>query len=545
MSLASRIAARMLQLPPATVRDLAVERDLAVPMPDGVVLRADRYYSRSAGPAPVLLVRTPYGRRGLFGVVYGELFAERGLQVLVQSCRGTADSGGEFEPFLHERADGLATVTWLLGQPWCSGELATAGASYLGFVQWALAREAGPALRAMAVQVATSDFRDQTYPGETFSLDTALSWSYLMRDPRRGALRGLWSQLGKARALRAGFGHLPLVEADLRASGEPVPFLRAWLAHNEPGSDYWARRGPAAEVAEVAAPVHLIAGWDDIFTPWQLADYQRLRAAGRAPYLTVGPWTHTSLGSVGVAARETLAWTRTHLLGERGLLRAAPVRVYVTGAEEWRDFSEWPPPGHVVTRFHLQPDRGLAGAPPPASPPDVYRYDPAEPTPAVGGPVLGAGASRLDNRALEARSDVLTYTTPPLERDLEAIGPVRAELFVKPGRPHADFFARVCDVDPAGRSINVCDGIVRVVPGRPAALPDGTLRLEIALWPTAHRFRRGHRLRLQVSSGAHPRFARNPGSGEPLASARELFASDQAVYHDPERPSALLLPVVG
>ena len=140
---------------------------------------------------------------------------------------------------------------------------------------------------------------------------------------------------------------------------------------------------------------------------------------------------------------------------------------------------------------------------------------------------------------------MLTFTSDPLDHDLEVIGPVRAELHVRSSLEHTDFFARLCDVSPSGKSLNDCDALLRVRPGVPAAEPDGSLRLTIDLWPTAHRFRRGSRLRLQVSSGAHPRFARNPGTGEPLATAIRLVAADQVVYHDAERPSAIVLSVLG
>ena len=251
-----------------------------------------------------------------------------------------------------------------------------------------------------------------------------------------------------------------------------------------------------------------------------MKDYAALHRAGRAPYLTIGPWTHVSVEGMAVAARESLIWLKAHLKGDRSQLREAPVRVFVMGANTWRDFSEWPPPGLQTRRWHLQADRGLSPATPAASEPDRYQYDPAHPTPSLGGALLTREAGPRDNRALESRPDVLTYTSAPLEKDLEVIGPVQAELFVRSSLPHTDFFARLCDVEPSGRSVNLCDGLLRLVPGQPAPKPDGTLRITLDLWPTAHRFLAGHRIRLQVSSGAHPRFARNPGTGEPLGTAK-------------------------
>jgi hypothetical protein len=220
------------------------------------------------------------------------------------------------------------------------------------------------------------------------------------------------------------------------------------------------------------------------------------------------------------------------------------VRVFVTGEQAWRDLPEWPPP-HRAERWHLQPGRGLAPAAPPASEPDRYRYDPKDPTPTVGGSTLLPTAGVKDNRAVEARRDVLVYSSAVLDRDVVAMGPVEADLHVASSLPYTDFFVRICDVDPKGTSINVTDGLVRLSPGRgssPAA--GGALRVAIPLWPMAHCFRRGHRIRIQVSSAAHPRYARNPGSGEPLATATRLVAADQTVFHDPDRPSAIVLPVV-
>jgi putative CocE/NonD family hydrolase len=210
------------------------------------------------------------------------------------------------------------------------------------------------------------------------------------------------------------------------------------------------------------------------------------------------------------------------------------------GQEKWRDFPRWPPPGYQPRRFHLQPGGGLATDPPTTdSDPDHYRYDPADPTPAAGGARLAPGvkAGRVDNTALEARPDVLTYTTGALEREVEVIGEVNAEIWVHSSLAHTDVFVRLCDVDGTGRSTNICDGLTSL---RDA---DQTGCATVRLWPTAYRFAPGHRIRLQVSSGAFPRYNRNPGTGEPRSSAVQLRAADQHIFHDPAHPSAVLLPV--
>ena len=219
--------------------------------------------------------------------------------------------------------------------------------------------------------------------------------------------------------------------------------------------------------------------------------------------------------------------------------------MFVMGSNTWRDFADWPPPAQQQ-RWHLQPNGALATSTPPAAEPDHYRYDPANPTPAVGGNSLGA-PKRMgpqDNRALEDRRDVLVYTSDLLERDIEVIGPVTANLYVASSLDYTDFFARLCVVEQSGKSVNLCDGILRLTPDICPPDSDGVRHIHVALWPTAYHFRKGQRLRIQISSGAHPRCARNPGTGEPVAAATKLLVAEQAVYHDPENPSAILLPVL-
>jgi len=512
-------------------------------MPDRTVLLADRYSPRERGRRPTILVRSPYGRRGMFGMLFGPVFAERGFNVLIQSCRGTFGSGGDFDPYHHERGDGLATLEWLRGQPWYSGELGTQGPSYLGLCQWAIAADAAPDLKAMAVQVSTHDFRNVAFAGGAFALDFALGWSRSVALQEKSQLGTLAGRFGTGRTLKPAFDHVPLRDADVVATGKPSPFLRDWLDHAEPGDPWWEPITYTRSVEHVTAPVQLLGAWYDPFLPHMIAQYHTLRDRECRVQLIIGPWTHGQPGSLPWVVRESLGWLRAHLLGDDSLVRTSPVLVFQTGADRWLEFSEWPPP-HYPERRHLQADQGLSTAEPRMSPPDHFRYDPRDPTPTMGGtsPMLGGG--RKDQRRLEERADVLTYTSPPLADALDIAGPVSAELFVRPSSPHTDLFARLCDVDASGHSVNVTDALLRLSPGSPHAEADGTVRVAIDLWPTAHRFLAGHRVRLQVSGGSHPLYSRNPGSGEPLGTATTLQAVDQNVYHDPEHPSAIVLPVL-
>ncbi|UGS36602.1 CocE/NonD family hydrolase [Capillimicrobium parvum] len=545
MSLLSEILGRSLRLPAPQTRDVEVLRDLPATMDDGVVLLADRYVPAGAAghEPPTVLVRTPYGRRGFFGVVYGRLLAERGFQVVVQSVRGTFGSGGRFAPF-DERADGLATLRWLRGQPWCEGPVGMIGSSYMGLVQWAVAAEAGDELGALAPSITASQFHGQAFPGGSLALDTALSWTFIIAAQER-RLFPLRLMFGLSRRLPKILDELPLGELDALVAGESLPFYREWFERTAPDEPYWRLRDYSPDVGRVTAPVQLIGGWYDIFLPWMIEDHVALRRAGHETQLIIGPWAHTSPGVLATSTRQGLAWLRAHLLDDRRLLRDAPVQLFVGGEGAWRSLETWPPPEARTLRLHLQPGGGLAADPPPPDgEPDHYRYDPAHPTPAIGGPVLLARQPVTDNRPLEAREDVIVFTSAPLADDLEAIGPVSAEIHFRSSLENTDVFVRICDVLPEGVSLNVCDALLRLSPGSPGAGPDGVRAVALDLWPTAHRFRAGHRIRVQVSSGAHPRYARNPGTGEAPATARTLVAAEQEVFHDAAHPSAVMLSVM-
>ncbi len=582
-----------LGLRPATHR-VRVTRDLPVVMRDGAVLRADRHHPAEDPAAPLVLLRTPYGRGLPFRALYGQLLAERGYQVVLQSCRGTGESQGRFDPFV-ERADGHDTVAWLRRQPWYPGRFATAGASYLGVTQWALADAAPNELAAMVVVAAASQPHGAVHPGGALALHTWLTWSARMADRgawERGAAHVLAAVLRGGPRLRAALAHLPLAEADAVATGGArIPWWQEWLAEPDADAPAWRRRDASAAVPRTRAAVALVTGWDDLFLPGQLADWAALHrrdAPGDAgPHrLVVGPWGHGAVALMATGLRETVAWLDTHLQGRAtapgdapgGAPGGAPVRYAVTEAADpaagvlgrsraalasdaprsdapravarrarWRETNRWPPPGVHRQAWHLQgpPAPGTTGrrgglAPPTplVGPPTLLHVDPADPTPTRGGPSLDDPRTRSDQAAVEQRDDVITFTSPPLQAPLELAGPVRAVVHVRADRPSVDVVARLCDVDPTGRSVHVSEGIRRVTDAHTA------VRAAIVdLWPTAHRVAAGHRVRLQVAGAAFPRYARNPGTGEPHGQAARAQAITVAIHHDPEHPSHVLLPV--
>lgn len=546
MSLSSRILHLLIKLPKPTTPNPTITRNIKITMPDGAVLLGDLYRPREDGDFPTVLIRTPYGRQGFIPGIFAIPFAENGYNVLYQSTRGTAGSGGDFMYARNEHEDGLATIEWIKNQDWFNGQLVTAGASYLGFVQWAVAAFAGPELKAIAPFVTTSDFNTFRFQGGTVTLEEMLGWSTQMTEFAATGQKftDLFSQGKRRKTLDKAYNHLPLKEADHEVVGKPSQTYQDILAHDI-NDEYWKPVDFSDSVKDVQAPVDLTAGWYDMFLYWQLQDYKRLREAGKQPFLLIGPWFHGQPASIGVVAKENLDWFDAHVKGKTEVLRKDPVRLFVMGANKWRDFADWPPPARPEKWF-LQPDGGLSTETPLPSEPDHYRYNPANPTPALGGNSLGVYMGPKDNRSLEARNDVLVYSSAPLKKDLEVIGPVKAELYVKSSLEYTDFFARLCVIEKSGKSTNLCDGIIRLKPGSEQATTqeDGSLCVNLELWPTANRFKKGQRVRLQVSSGAHPRFPRNPGSGEPIGEETTLKLADQTVYHDPAHPSSVILPVV-
>jgi putative CocE/NonD family hydrolase len=536
VNLMSHVLERRLHLGPPSTRELVVERDLRAPMRDGVELLADRYAPATGGDGlPALLIRTPYGRRGPFSLFLARPFAERGFQVVVQSTRGGFGSGGTFDPLRREREDGLDTLDWLRAQRWSGPSIVLFGMSYLGYVQWAIADQLPPEVKAMVPVVTESALTLEFLRGDGFSLEVPFEWGVLVAtQEERWAMP---RQLLRARRVRASLSTLPLNRADVAAIGRRSDYIQDILV-SDADATRWAGIDHSNRVPATAVPVSSIGGWYDIFLPGQLRDYAALQAAGRTARLTVGAWSHTSAGSATTAVHEVLDFGLAYARGAQPPERA-PVRLYVMGEDRWRDFPSWPPPGYNPQRFHLHPRGALDVARPGESAPDAYRYDPSDPTPAVGGVRMGRDgkAGRADNTALEARPDVLTYSTAPLGNDLEVIGEVSAEIWFRSSLPCADVFVRLCDVDERGRSYNVCDGLISL------AGADSVTCAHVRLWPTAYRFRRGHRVRVQVSSGAFPRYNRNPGTGEPRATATTLRAADQQVLHDEAHPSCITLPV--
>lgn len=532
-----RAVARVLRLPRPTT-GYRVDRGLPVPMRDGVILRADHYIPDTDRPLGTILVRGPYGRAFPFSIIYARVYAARGYHVVFQSVRGTFGSGGDFVPMVHEADDAADTVAWLREQPWFTGTFGTIGLSYLGFTQWALLADPPPELAAAVVTVGPHDLHMSSWGRGAFALNDFLGWSDMVANQESSALGRLAFQLKARRRLNEAVTGVPLGEAGRSLLGQGSPWYESWIEHPDADDPFWERMRMTAALDRCRVPVLLLSGWQDIFVDQTIDQYRQLRDRGVDVAMTIGPWTHEQMvtKAAGGTAAETLEWLGAHLARTRVAPRPQPVRVCVTGQTRpgWIGLEDWPPT--TTDRvFYLQPQGRLGTDPPPsAASPSVFRFDPADPTPTVGGRLLTRDSGYRDDTRLAQRDDVLSFTSAALQSPMCVCGHPVVELAYETDNPHFDVFVRLSEVDSQGRSRNVSDGF-----GRFSSVPDGPIRLELD--PVAHRFSAGSRLRLMVAGGCHPRFARNLGTGEPALTGRAMRPSTHTVRHGD--CSTLNLPV--
>lgn len=532
-----RALSRFLRIAAPTT-DYTVHRGVGIPMRDGAVLRATHYAPIVDTPLGTILVRGPYGRSFPFSLVYARLYAARGYHVLLQSVRGTFGSGGDFVPMVHEADDAADTVVWLREQPWFTGKFATIGLSYLGFTQWALLSDPPPELAAAVVTVGPHDFHASSWGTGSFSLNDFLSWSDSMAYQEEAIPRKLALQTRAARRLAYAMHGLPLGSAGRDLLGSQSPWYESWIEH--PGGDdpFWADMRMTSALDRCDVPVLLISGWQDLFLEQTLLQYRHLRDRGVDVAMTLGPWAHGDMitKAGGTAAAQTLDWLGTHLAGAATKARRSPVRVYVAH-HGWIDLPDWPPnTGDGV--LYLQPAGRLAAAPPPGeATPSSFRYDPADPTPTVGGRLLTQQAGYQDDSELARRADVLSFTSGPLDADLYVFGNPVIELAHEADIDHVDLFVRVSEVDARGHSRNVSDGYRRL-----NAPEQGPIRIELD--GIAHRFRAGTQVRVLIAGGSHPRFARNLGTGEPVLTGQRMVPAVHTVHHGAGGVSKLILPAL-
>ena len=571
-----------LPLPSLAADSVIIEHDVPVKMRDGTILRADIFRPTAPGQFPILLTRTPYDKRhdldfSLKGVA-------RGYVVINQDVRGRYSSDGDWYPFVHESDDGYDTIEWAAALPYSDGRIGMYGGSYVGATQMLAAIAHPPHLAGICPVVTASNYHDGwTYQGGAFEQWFNESWtSGLAQDTLN---RGVTHQTN---ALN-GISKLPLTDYPLfplpKSSSDHellqslAPYFLDWLAHPS-YDDYWKRIAIEEHYTDIRVPSLTIAAWYDIFLGGSLRNYIGLKEhagdgnarEGQRLLVTIGG--HAGAGQkvgdidFGLAApfdedAVTLDWY-DHLFKNVANQFAGPkrVKIFVMGSNQWRDEDDWPVARAKNTTYFLHSsgkanttsgDGLLSTTAPRTENPDKFTYDPANPAPTVGGPLCCDSAhlqpGPRDQRAVEERPDVLVYSTPELADDLEVTGPVHMELFAISSTNDTDFTAKLVDVGPDGFAQNLTEGIVR---GRyrdsqqtPAAMKPGeTYKFTIDLWSTSNVFRRGHRLRLEISSSNFPRFDRNTNTGDDSAHATRFVPAVNTILHDAEHPSALILPIV-
>ncbi|MEV5409936.1 CocE/NonD family hydrolase [Thermopolyspora sp. NPDC052614] len=553
----------------------AVLEHVETPMRDGLRLSGVLYRPDDGGPRPVMLVRTPYSEplsRSL--PVLPAL--EAGFAVLVQSCRGTGRSDGEFRTFENETADGLDTLEWVTKQPWCDGRVVMFGMSYLGMVQLAVSGERPDGLAAIAPTFTPDDYRDGlAYRQGAFQLGQALAWHLLKAGQAIGDLARRGEDVRDAgaalaalmRDTEAAYRRLPL--SDRPGVSAVLPSWRTWLEKKgEP--DYWRGIGYAARRTGTTVPGLHVGGWFDLFLRGTLGNYTTLAAASPArQHLIVGPWSHADQSGVvgetvypgGAAAairleEQQLRFLRESVAGEPSSL--PPVQIYVMGSG-WRTENEWPLARTDWQTWYLGPD-GSLGRELPAEGALEYMHDPRDPVPTVGGAILMVGSpdgglayqpGSRDQRVLDDRTDVLRFTGPVLEHDVEVTGPIEVTLYAATSAADADFTAKLVDVHPDGRAMGVVDGIVRAryrhgMDAPRPVVPGEVYAYTIDLGATSLVVRAGHRLRVDIASSNFPWYDRNPGSGGPAGEVTEddFVTARQRVLVGGGRPSAIRLPVI-
>jgi len=533
-----------------------------VAMRDGVRLSANVFLPTERTRVPAILVRTPYGKGD--GITPNHLaFVEHGYAVVVEDVRGRYESEGAFQPLTQEVQDGDDTLNWIARQTWSDGKIGMMGGSYVGIVQWKAALSGNPHLKAIFPVVSGyDDYRDRYYStGGAMKIGNRLEW---MAENLRAP--GYHQDFGQFVL------HLPVRSADVAALGWTSPMYREVMEH--PAFDgFWRAISTREQIDKVRVPVFAVGGWYDNFVQSDLEAFAALRPRSGVNRVLVGPWAHNMSAPFEhvafgpdsiVPVRELqLEWFDQWLKGkESPLVSQPPVKIFVMGANQWREERTWPPAEARPRLLYLESggkanslsgDGTLSEKAARRAAADQFVFDPYIPVPTRGGAVCCNPRvfpwGPMDQRPVEQRRDVLVFSTHPLKRDVEAIGAVQAVLFVATTARDTDFTAKLVDVFPDGEARNLTDGILRLryrasLEKPELATPNEIYKVTVDAGVTANVFLKGHRIRLEISSSNFPRFDRNANTGGAVEQAPQLVKATQTLYHDPTHPSCLILMVV-
>lgn len=540
---------------------------IKIPMRDGVKLCANVFVPPGGGKFPTILVRTPYGKGQ--GIGNYQVFVDRKFAVVIQDVRGRYHSEGTFDPLFQEGPDGSDTLDWIAKQEWSNGAVGMMGGSYLGIAQWRVAVLNNPHLKAIFPIVAgCDDYRDRFYSyGGALKLGHRLQWM----------AENLRAPDFPMPDFRKFIYHLPLRTADRAVTGRRIEMFQKALDH--PTRDrFWDELSILGHLQKVQIPAFIVGGWYDNYVESDLEAFAQLRKRSSAHRVLIGPWPHNMSSPIRTIdfgpdsqapiRKYQLEWFEYWLktpesFRVRHPFPHPPARLFLMGANEWREEQEWPLRRAQEVRFYLNSRKGanslggdglLTRSRPRREGSSRYTYDPRNPTPTAGGAVCCNEKvfpwGPMDQRAVEQRRDVLVYTSRPLRSSLEVTGPVRVVLYVSTSAPDTDFTAKLVDVYPDGRAINLTDGILRLryrqsleraVPSKPGEVYAITIDAGV----TSALFRTGHSIRLEISSSNFPRFDRNLNTGRAQADETEMKTASQTVWHGGARASYLALPVTG
>jgi putative CocE/NonD family hydrolase len=546
-----------------------------VKMRDGVLLAADIYRPKADGKFPVLMTRTPYNRRD---AGTGIFLASHGYVVVQQDTRGRFESGGEFYPFKFEMNDGYDTIEWAAALPYADGRVGMYGGSYVGATQMLAAASNPPHLVGIFPYVTAAEYYEGwTYEGGALMQWFTSSWASGL------ALDTLQRKTSAQTRAKEWVGKMPPEDyrlLNVPAVGDLAPYFQDWVAH-ETNDEFWRAVKISDHYGKMNVKALHAGGWHDIFSGGSIRNFMDLRkqaptAEARAGQrLLFGPWAHAAtspegkIGDVTFGQQAVLNMNETILKWYDYVMKGranefangAPVKIFVMGDNVWRDEQEFPLARTQYTKYFLHSGRGarsvggdgtISTAAPKNEKPDTFEYDPANPVPTVGGRLccgneLAPGP--FDQRANEGRSDVLVYSTPPLDHDLEVTGFITAEIYASTSAADTDFTALIVDVDQSGYARYLGDGIIRARYRNSTAKaepiePGKIYKYTIDLWATSNVFKAGHRIRVYLSSSNFPRFNRNLNTGEQTLGATRMEKARQTIYHDAEHQSAIILPVI-
>lgn len=563
-----------------------LERGVEVKMRDGVILRGDIFRPDAPGKFPVLLQRTPY-RRSSWGYdfQFGQRAASHGYVVFFQDVRGRFTSDGEWRPFVHESEDGYDTIEWVATQPYSNGKVGMFGGSYVGATQMLAAIANPPHLAGICPIITASNYHDGwTYQGGAFEQWFNESWTTGLAEDT------VMHRLEHPANSQEDVNALPLTAYPIFNLGSPgvidasaasvAPYFLDWIAHPS-YDDYWKRISIEEHFADIHVPALHIGAWYDIFLGGSLRNYIGIKSSAGSEEARKGQRLVVIIGGHAGGGRKigdvdfgpeaekwnesdiTYRWYEFLFKGvQNEFATGKPVKIFVMGANQWREEEDWPLARAKSTKYFLHSktaantatgDGTLSTTAPGAEPADRFTYDPGKPVPSVGGPhccdPTHLPAGPRDQRKVESRDDVLVYSTPALEHDLEVTGPVRLEFFASSSAVDTDFTAKLVDVSPDGTAINLTEGILRARyrDSQETATPlepSKAYAMTIDLWATSNVFRAGHHIRLEISSSNFPRFDRNLNTGVPAGTSSKWVTATNTILHDKAHPSALILPIV-